>query len=160
MLKWLIVFIFVFFVLLICVRLLWREHKKYVSLQKLYKRDAAVADTYEQWIYKLQQGCSIKSVFEENAIYSVAVYGLGRIGKNLIAELANQNIRTLYCVDKNYGEDTYKEIPCYGIESMLPDADILIITVSGSVDEIKTEIAPITANIKFVKSFQEVLYVL
>ena len=43
---------------------------------------------------------------------------------------------------------------------MLPDADILIITVSGSVDEIKTEIAPITANIKFVKSFQEVLYVL
>lgn len=68
-----------------------------------------------------------KKYFQDKKINSVAIYGLGKLGKALLFQFEKEQISIKYTIDKYVGA-IKKEIPMYRPEEQLPYVDIMIIT--------------------------------
>lgn len=87
-------------------------------------------------LYEIQNGTEIAKRVEANGFSNIAVYGMGPIGRFLIEELLKNGIQVSYAIDQN-SELIYADITVYNLEDVLPQADIVIITVIHSYEEIK-----------------------
>lgn len=65
--------------------------------------------------------------FNKKGIESVAVYGIGQLGKLLINQLLKENIKIEYTVDQ-YFPRIQENLPMYRPSEELPDVDIMIVT--------------------------------
>ena len=91
--------------------------------------------------------------FEENKISSVAIYGMGQLGKVLIYEFIKQNIKVLYTIDRYVGKIN-DEIKMFRPEELLPEVDILIVTAYDYENIVKNVNL---CNIKKVISLKELI---
>lgn len=80
-----------------------------------------------QFLNCVQEECSFKEYFNKNDVKSVAVYGIGIVGKSLIYQLEKEGVNISYVVDRIAGNIGEKHIT-YRPEDELPEADMLIIT--------------------------------
>jgi lactate dehydrogenase-like 2-hydroxyacid dehydrogenase len=67
---------------------------------------------------------------------TIAVYGLGKLGKRLLEELQNDDAEVAYAVDRNF-EGFFSDIELYTLKEKLPPAEIMIITPVCEFEEIK-----------------------
>lgn len=81
-----------------------------------------------KWLYLKNEGIPIKKYLEENGIKTVAVYGLGDLGKRLIEELQNYGITIKYLIDAR-ASVLFSDLDIYTLDDDLPDADVVIVTV-------------------------------
>lgn len=65
----------------------------------------------------------------------IAVYGMGIIGELLVRFV--KNIKIDYAIDRRCNECVYYSFPVYSIHDKLPNVDVVIITVTESIDEIE-----------------------
>ncbi len=65
--------------------------------------------------------------FQKNEIDSVAIYGMGQLGRILICEFKKENIKVMYTVDRGVGQFS-NEIKMFRPEEILPKVDMLIVT--------------------------------
>ncbi len=154
-----IVFLIVIsFSVLLCF-VLFLEHKKRRNTEKRDMKAWMVLRTYDWLRQRREEGRDIGKQLSKR-FDKIAIYGLGRIGCELVEELLKEGVYVVFCVDQNYKDKFYRNIPCFNTEVTLPHADILIITIPSEADDIKKQIAPLALDIDTVKSIQEVLYAL
>lgn len=146
-----------FVFLLIVLKILRDEHKKYKAAKKLNEKCEEVLRVFSYWRYREETGGKIARRLRDRH-EKIAIYGLGRIGRALIDEFLNEDISIAYLVDQGYEEASYRGIPCFHADTALPKADILIITVPSSACDIKEQLKNVTGDVTFVKSVWEVLY--
>ena len=98
------------------------------------KKMIRINEALNKWIELKQNGCRLKNYFSNNGYRSVAIYGMGDLGKKLFYELTNDSVDVSYTIDKNIGtDDAYKMIP---LTEILPNADVMVVTAVSSFDEI------------------------
>lgn len=131
------------------------EEKNY----EIVKREH-ILDIYESWINALIDEKRISEYFLKHGYYHVAIYGMGRIGKQLYREFQNANITVDFIIDQKMSKWTqyYENIPCLNIESEFPCTDIIIVTVSMDVDEIINNLRKKVREP--IKSMNDILFVL
>ncbi len=116
------------------------------SLIQEQKRLQAKAFRYEKywrvldkWLYLKEQDIHIEDGLEEQGIHSVAVYGMGMLGKHLVEELRKGCVQVRYGIDVRGGQ-IKADIPVYSLCDKLPEADAAIVTVDYDFDTIKEEL--------------------
>lgn len=111
-----------------------RTQEEIVKVKKMIR----INETLSEWLKLNQNGISIKSYFEQNHYETIAIYGMGDLGKKLFFELQNSGMEIVYTVDKNAGmQDKYKMIQ---LADKLPKTDVIIVTAVSSFNEIYMEL--------------------
>ena len=87
----------------------------------------------DAWVKKKQQGKSMECFLKRNGYHSVAIYGLGNIGKLLEDELRG-SIKISYGIDR---KNIPAEFPVYKPEDDLPEADVVVVTAAYEFEEIE-----------------------
>jgi len=88
-----------------------------------------------KWIAIIQSGKHIKDYFTEQGIETVAVYGLGELGKCLLLELEQSDIKIAYLIDKNQNRKIEK-YAFFSSEEYLPEVQAIVVTPSYDFTEI------------------------
>lgn len=141
-------------------------HLKRKTAKKLRKKEyeivkrEAVLNTYERWVDKFIKKQTISEYLLRKGYCHVAIYGMGRIGKHLLREFKDSDIKLDYIIDQKIGKTAkyYRDVPCFDNESDLPNTDIIIVTISGESEEI---ISKLRKKVKWpVKSINDILFVL
>lgn len=103
----------------------------------------------ERWMICREQNYSFTKFFDENHIKSVAVYGMGKIGKHLKYELEKAGIAISYVIDEGenvvYGKEEH-----YNLRDRLPTVDIVVVTPVYEYEEIKKKILNNNNRLKVV----------
>ena len=92
-----------------------------------------------RWMYL--KNCNIP--FSECALLkdkSVAVYGLGELGKRLIEQFALEDRKVEYAIDKQ-AKLLFADFGLYTLEENLPDVDVVVVTAVADFEEIKQELS-------------------
>ncbi len=106
----------------------------------LQKKEKQILDkeeylkTYEKWMNKVQDGKKLSSYFKDNHYHTVAIYGMGRIGRHLYRDIQSADIKVEYGIDRSVL--CYDTIKCYTLNDELPYVDLIIVTVSAEADNI------------------------
>ena len=108
---------------------------------EIFKREE-ILKTYERWVNILLRKKAISEYLLTNNYCHVAIYGMGRIGKQLFQEFHGAGICVDYIIDKNLSKsyEKYENVRCYNLCSDLPYVDIIIVTVSSEAEEIIIEL--------------------
>lgn len=104
-----------------------------IEKQQNLERNQKLFMILDTWMEKKQRGKNIAVFLKKNAYYSIAIYGLGNIGKLLESELKGQ-IDICYGIDKR---NIMAEIPVYKPEDDLPKVDMVIVTPVYGFEEIE-----------------------
>lgn len=109
----------------------------------------------ERWMTCREQNYPFTKFFYENNIKSVAIYGMGKIGKHLKYELEKAGIAISYVIDEEenviYGKEEH-----YNLRDNLPITDIVVVTPVYEYEEIKKRILNNNSKLKVV-SIEEVI---
>ena len=128
-----------------------QKDRYYNMYEKVYKqlvKQKSYYITYTKWMQLIQARHSISEYF--NSSDRVAVYGMGKLGENICKDLAANNINLVYGIDKNnIGTNKATGLPVYAPDSILPEADCIVISVTYLADEI-TEESGISSCVKII----------
>lgn len=89
----------------------------------------------DAWMKIKEENREIESYFIENDIKTIAIYGMGKMGKHLVASLEGTSIEVAYGIDRNTG--VASPIKCYGIDEEWPEVDAIVVTVTFDFDNIE-----------------------
>jgi phosphoglycerate dehydrogenase-like enzyme len=107
-----------------------RTQEEISKVQKMIR----INESFNKWLELKQNNYRLKGYFENNNYKSVAIYGMGDLGKRLFRELADDGVVVSYTIDKNIGvDDEYKMI---ALSERLPEVDVVIVTAVSSFDDI------------------------
>lgn len=107
-----------------------------ISKQKELEKNKKLLGILSDWFEKKQQGKNITCFLEKNRFHSIAIYGLGNLGKFLEKELRGQ-IEIFYGIDKR---NISAEYPVYRLEDDLPKVDLVIVTAVYEFEDIEEEL--------------------
>lgn len=95
-----------------------------------------VLSVYEKWINLDRK--QIPKLLIKNNYCKVAIYGLGRLGKQLYRELIFSEVNIVYIIDRQYGleNEFYNSTVCFNCNDDLPNVDLIIVTIPGEAKEI------------------------
>ncbi len=93
----------------------------------------------DSWLSWKENNNNYAEYFNENSIETVAIYGMGRIGKRLKNELENAGIKIAYVIDEGETIIYSKEIH-YNLRDILPAVDLIIVTPIDEFEEIRNRI--------------------
>ena len=82
----------------------------------------------DQWLRLLETGKSIADWLRENGYKNFAVYGYGMLGKHLMHQIEQENMKPDYIIDQNR-EKNSGDVPMKTLEDKLPPTDLIIVTV-------------------------------
>lgn len=93
----------------------------------------------DNWLTCKEQNYSFGDYISKNNIQTVAIYGMGKIGKHLKYELEKAGIEIAYVIDE--GENIiYSKETRYNLRDALPLVDLVIVTPMEEFEEIKNKI--------------------
>lgn len=98
---------------------------------------------YDTWLRLQEEDVSISAYLRQRGVYSIAVYGYNQIGKRLYHTLSKEGVCVNYFIDMN-AEYLKEEIPIYQPEAVLPQVDMIIISLVEAVDSIKEKLSHLT----------------
>lgn len=90
----------------------------------------------ERWMTLREEGKTISCVLNKRGISTVAIYGLGKIGKHVISELENSSVIVQYAIDRATA-GFYGRISVKNVAEDLPKVDAVIVTAVYEFDEIE-----------------------
>ena len=90
---------------------------------------------YDDWMRLNSEGKNITSYLQKTEVKKIGIYGLGYIGKQLAAEIANSNIELVYCVDKNasFISSQYEILPDIDTTK---EVELYVVTVLDGAEDI------------------------
>lgn len=114
----------------------WWTSKLVIKNKQLSDKHLALFLLMDKWIGLKQYNKSILGFFEDNNYKSIAIYGIGTVGKRLIEELKSSGIEIKYTIDK---KNKYEDLKIKVItpDMQLPKVDIIVVTAITFFDEIK-----------------------
>lgn len=103
------------------------KYKELLPLQEeSYKLDLYM-NFYENWMNITDFGVRFEKWLGKKGINSISIYGIGRMGRNLINIANKQGIKIDYLIDNNCVDD-FDGIKVYSSASKLPETEIIIVT--------------------------------
>lgn len=121
---------------------MWMAHlcqKALVREDKYSKRYIQNFNLSCNWIRMLQEGKDIKDYFEKYPTHSLAIYGMGELGKCLKNVLQKSGITVNYVIDMNK-QKWSADISSFDMQDELPDVEKIIVTPIWDFDVIKEEL--------------------
>lgn len=97
--------------------------------QKHYSKAEFICDIFEQLLSLNENGQSVGDLLKEKGYERIAIYGLGRIGKHVIAELNHSDVQIVYGIDQS-AQNLKFDFPLYTIDHILPCVDLILITIN------------------------------
>lgn len=88
------------------------------------------------WVSAYQNGKKIGKYLCRKGIHTVAIYGMGMLGRLVVQELAESNIRVLYGIDQNAGRVPTMGLVVVGLEEAKMNVDLVIVTASVCYQEL------------------------
>lgn len=108
-----------------------------------------------QWLMIRQNGVSLERYFEENGYQSIAIYGMGEMGRRLYEELKDTDVVIRYAVDKN-AEMIDSDLKIISEKEEFEKVDAIIVTATFAFEEIEEEIAKM--HMGEVLSLDDIVY--
>lgn len=121
-----------------------------------YLREAKVLN---QWLYNERNGNKMEKWLWNHGYHAVGVYGLGFIGKQIVAELERNSRIRIIGIDKN-AEGIKMRIDIYTPEQKLPKIDIVIVSNMHLYNDIKKmmmEVGELDCEIKSLDMIVEMM---
>lgn len=122
-----------------CIFIIYRCGYLLENKQKKVDKFTTYFNLMDRWLSRKEQEDSIKEYFEKKHIETVAIYGMGKLGKHLKYELDESGIKLAYIID-NAGKFFYEDIQIYNIKDNLPEVDVIIVTPLMEYEEIKNKL--------------------
>lgn len=101
-------------------------------------RFKAISRTLNKWMTLREQGKSICDYLADNSIRSVAIYGIGMLGKRLFAEFIDKGMQVEYGIDQK--SVSVPGLKVYKSEEVDKHVRIIIVTVIDEYNEIHDRI--------------------
>lgn len=112
-----------------------RKKNERIQAQKvLLRKQEEMLRTYEAWMNKARGKKTLDFFFHTNNFRTAAIYGLGRVGKQVYKELLRLDIQVLYGIDRKV--KCYDGLRCYEPDEALPEVDLIIIAVPDEAQDI------------------------
>lgn len=97
-------------------------------------------DVLNRWLMIRQEGRSLEEFFVENNYKTLAIYGMGELGRRLYQETKNYD-----SVDVKYGIDANEmnfedEFPVRKLSDTLEKVDVVVVTAIADFDDIEIEL--------------------
>lgn len=115
----------------------WVLEQAYKKARDFEKKHLEMFRLVNCWLQKIQEGKDIIRYFEENDVHTIAIYGLGEIGKTLTMFLQHSNIVIRYGIDRNARLIHAYPFPVITIEETIEVVDLIIVTTFYDYDKIK-----------------------
>lgn len=103
---------------------------EFYNLMQYYKKINKVENlkvkTLLKWIELYQDNLTFIDYFNKRKIRTIAIYGMGQLGKLLLKELENTSIEIKYGIDRRIS-GIYGTIPIINLENVKEEVDLVII---------------------------------
>ena len=94
-----------------------------------------------QWLILKQEDKLLAQYFIDNNYKTVAIYGMGELGKRFYAELKNNDkVQVKYAVDQNTA-NIYAELKVLTLEDKMPKVDVIVVTATFAFYEIEKKLS-------------------
>ena len=80
------------------------------------------------WLQVKNRGGSLAPYFADNAFRSIAIYGMGAIGRRLFEELGAQGVEVAYAIDRNAPHIRVGGLEVKAPSDRLPAVDAVVVT--------------------------------
>lgn len=109
------------------------------SLSFLVTRYESYWRTLDAWLRLKETGVKLESYFTANNMHSIAIYGMGMLGKHLYNELSHSSIEIKYAIDRK-AEAIQMDIRVYDPEDSFPQVDAIVVTAAYSYSYIRKKL--------------------
>lgn len=119
--------------MIIVLNLLKKKNEKVEKFRSYY-------NMLNQWLIIKDGGKSLEKYFIDNNYNTIAIYGMGEMGKRLCEELKNTGITIKYGIDESvigYNGD----IEIVNLEDNLQEVDAVVVTAVFAFDEAKSKVS-------------------
>ncbi len=118
---------------------------KTVYYRQIANKHFNILFIFNHWLELLEEGRSIELYFEENDYHTIAIYGMGYLGKHLLKELEKTDIEVKYLLDRQLGT-VYGEIPVLSTSDVLKPVDVIVVTTVGEFYSIRKQLRERTSS--------------
>ena len=118
-----------------------QENKK---IKESLKKNEFIINEFQEWIYRFSENYGIEKQLLDKGFYTVAIYGMGRVGECLKYYLEKSGILVMYGIDSN-PDYVFSDIEIYRVTDILPVVDAIIITPAYAYQEISEKLKPIVS---------------
>lgn len=94
---------------------------------------------FDRWITLKEQKNSIEKILKNKDYNSIAIYGLGAMGKHIYEDLKNSDVKVDYAIDVCAGS-IYSDLKIFSMDYDLPKVDAVVVTVTYSFNKIKKQL--------------------
>lgn len=116
------------------------DHKKTITiLEEKNARYESYWRVLHKWLLLKEDGKNLSSYLVCKGYKTIAVYGLGMLGRHLLKELFNTKIDIVYGIDKSANSLKF-DIPIYFPDDVLPEIDVVVVTVVYDYHEIVAQL--------------------
>lgn len=112
----------------------------------------------DKWVKLSLQGRRVSDFFVQKRYQSIAIYGLGMLGENLVQDMERNGLQVSFAIDQNPYKGRQYDFSVYTIEDEWGEehADVLVVTVDYSFDVIRERLEEKNRNLKII-SIREIL---
>ncbi len=99
------------------------------------KKSSYYMRLFDKWLCLKESGKTLQFYFDNKNYGRIAIYGLGTAGNHLLADLEKSLIEIVYGIDR-LGDCLRYAFPIYTMDEELPEADIIVVSVTYDFDSI------------------------
>lgn len=92
------------------------------------------------WLLKKEMGRSFADYLKAQGYNQIAVYGMGILGKHLISELQDSDVKIVFAVDNQKEARANADIPIIKSGQIEENVDVIVVTVTYQYEEISRQL--------------------
>lgn len=109
------------------------------KIEKERKRDLCYLAILDKWRYLNEKRLCISDILIKRNIKTIAIYGVGKLGKHLWEDLRNSDVEVVCAIDRD-GTKRLGNLSIYSVDDTIPIVDAIIIAVSYDAQRILNEL--------------------
>lgn len=130
---------------------LQREKEEWADRCLRYEEYWKILDA---WLGLKENNFLVEQYIEENNFETIAIYGMGMLGKHLLNELKNGKTKVEYAIDRN-ADKIDVGLKMYFPDDNFPQTDVIVVTATYAFSEIKAQL--IARGYKNIVSLKELI---
>lgn len=117
----------------------WAYCEKRTDVSLINRKNLSIMNIFDRWLRIKEDGKALVSYFQTKHYENIAIYGIGMVGKHLLVELKGSSVNVIYGIDKR-GKKWQYPFPIYDLDTELPEADVIVVTVAYEFEAIYREL--------------------
>lgn len=114
--------------------------------QELYARLAKFEDYFaiaNKWLKNRNSGIYVSDYFNHHNYETIAIYGMGELGKRLYEELRNQGKIVTFVMDRS-AKGIEPGLNVYNVGEKIPSVDVIVVTPTFDYTSIEEQLKKVT----------------